>query len=64
MNNVLRKHDVLNARRQFLTNEMGEAKLKEVIIAVDALTEEENISLYLLESAIQYHRSLNALPRL
>ncbi|MCT3398558.1 hypothetical protein [Lentilactobacillus hilgardii] len=64
MNNVLRKHDVLNARRQFLTNEMGEAKLKEVITAVDALIEKENINLYLLESVTQYHRSLSALPRL
>lgn len=64
MNDVLAKHDALNARRQFLTNEMGKAKFIEVITAVDDLTEEENISLYLLESAIQYRRSLNALPRL
>ncbi|KRM05018.1 hypothetical protein [Lentilactobacillus farraginis] len=64
MDDALKKHDALNARRQFLTNEIGEAKLKEVITAVDALIDKENIHLYLLENIIQYRRSLNALPDL
>ncbi|WP_054776881.1 hypothetical protein [Lacticaseibacillus saniviri] len=61
---VFQKHDALNKRRQFITEELGEAKLKEVITAVGKLIDEQQILPAQLIDVIQYRQSLDVLPDL
>lgn len=37
--NILKKHDILNKKRQFLTKELGQEKLEKVIAAKRARLE-------------------------
>lgn len=52
--NILKKHDILNKKRQFLTKELGQEKLEKVIAAVEKLIETENITLTQLTDVTQY----------